>query len=257
MQEPRIDPTSDRPVFHQIADHLRTAITSGNYQPGQTLPSEVQLAETFGVARMTARQAVQVLKAEGLVHSEHGRGVFVRRPGPIRRMSMDRFARRHRQAGKAAFAAEAEREGRSWRAEVLYLGEVPSPPLVAAHLGIDEAQPVFVRKRRMWIEDYPMSLADSYFPLDIARGTAITQENTGPGGVYARIEEQGLQLTRYEEELKARMPTPDETRSLNLASGIPVLDLIRVAYIGDRAVEVLVSVVAADKHVFHYAFPAD
>jgi GntR family transcriptional regulator len=102
-----------------------------------------------------------------------------------------------------------------------------------------------------------MSLADSYFPLDIASNTAITQENTGPGGVYARIEEQGLQLTRYEEQLKARMPTPEETRSLNLPSGTPVLDLIRVAYAGDRAVEVLISVVAADKHVFHYTFSAD
>jgi GntR family transcriptional regulator len=170
---------------------------------------------------------------------------------------MDRFARRHRQAGKAAFAAEAEREGRSWRAEVLHLGEVPSPTVVAAHLGIEESEVVFVRKRRMWIEDYPMSLADSYFPLDIAKGTAIRQEDTGPGGVYARIEEQGLRLTRYEEELKARMPTPDEIRSLHLPSGTPVLDLIRVAYAGDRPVEVLVSVVAADKHVFHYVFPAD
>jgi transposase len=90
------------------------------------------------------------------------------------------------------------------------------------------------------------------------RGIATRYDKTATnycGGVYARIEEQGLQLTRYEEELKARMPTPDETRSLNLASGTPVLDLIRVAYAGDRAVEVLVSVVAADKHVFHYAVP--
>ena len=75
--------------------------------------------------------------------------------------------------------------------------------------------------------------------------------------MYSRIEEQGHRLTSFEEEFSARMPTPDEAHSLDLPTGVPVLDLIRIAHAGDRAVEVLVSVIAADKHVFHYAVPAD
>jgi hypothetical protein len=51
-------------------------------------------------------------------------------------------------------------------------------------------------------------------------------------------------------------PTPDEIRSLDFVARLPVLDLIRTAYSDDRAVEVLISVAAADKHVFHYDFPA-
>jgi GntR family transcriptional regulator len=73
-----IDPTSDRPVYRQIADHLRQAIRDGQYGEGDALPSEAAMAETYGVTRMTARQAIEVLKTEGLVRSEHGRGVFVR-----------------------------------------------------------------------------------------------------------------------------------------------------------------------------------
>ena len=253
-----IDPRADRPVYQQIADVLRDAIVKGELVAGQRLPSERDLMERYGAARETVRRAIRVLMAEGRVDSQRGVGVFVRDLGPpIRRMSMDRFARRHRDAGKAAFAAEAEREGKSWRAELLELGEVEAPTDIASRLGLGEAARAFVRRRRIWMEDYPMSLADSYFPLDIAEGTAIMRENSGPGGVYARIEEQGLLLTRFEEELQARMPTPDEAHSLQLAPGVPVLDLVRTAYAGDRAVEVLVSVAAADKHIFHYAFPAE
>ena len=53
------------------------------------------------------------------------------------------------------------------------------------------------------------------------------------------------------------MPTPEEIRDLDLSPRTPVLDLIRTAFSDDRPVEVLVSVVAADKHLFHYIIPAD
>ena len=51
-----IDPTSDRPVYRQIADQLRQAIREGRYGEGDALPSETALAESYGVTRMTARQ---------------------------------------------------------------------------------------------------------------------------------------------------------------------------------------------------------
>jgi hypothetical protein len=63
---------------------LRRAIASDQLLPGDQLPSEAQLIAHFGVARMTVRQAIQELRSEGLVVSEHGRGVFVRPMPPIR-----------------------------------------------------------------------------------------------------------------------------------------------------------------------------
>jgi len=183
-------------------------------------------------------------------------GVFVRERRLIRRLSTDRFARHHRKAGKAAMAVEVEREGRTWRGEVLELGEVPAPLDVATRLEVAEGEPVFVRRRRMWIDDLPTQLADSYFKPDMVRGTLITQQETGPGGVYARLEEAGHTLTRFTEELAARMPTPEEARGLQLGAGVPVVDLVRVAYSGQEPVEVFVSVLAGDRHVFQYEFDA-
>lgn len=81
LQLGQIDRTDDRPAYRQIAVILRRAIEQGRYGPSQRLPSEAELIDHFGVARMTVRQAIQELRAEGLVWSEHGRGVFVR-PSP-------------------------------------------------------------------------------------------------------------------------------------------------------------------------------
>src|SRR3954451_14907438 len=94
--------------YRQIAGHLREAIRRGELGAGDKLPSETELIEHYHVARMTVRQAIAELRGEGLVVPEHGRGVFVRSRPPVRRLPADRFARRQREAGKAAFIAEAE-----------------------------------------------------------------------------------------------------------------------------------------------------
>jgi GntR family transcriptional regulator len=103
-----IDPTSDRPVYRQIADHLRQAIRDGGYGEGDALPSEAAMAETYGLTRMTARQAIEVLKTEGLVRSEHGRGVFVRSRPKVHRLARTASPR----TGASARAAAAST---TWR----------------------------------------------------------------------------------------------------------------------------------------------
>ena len=107
-----LDPTSDRAVFRQIADHLRDAIEKGRLAENEQVPSETMMVEHYGVARMTVRHAIQVLQSEGLVLAEHGRGVFVRPRPPVRRLASDRFARRNRELGKAASGKEKRRSHR-------------------------------------------------------------------------------------------------------------------------------------------------
>lgn len=82
LQLGQIDRADDKPPYRQIAGMLREAIRSNRLAPGERLPSETELIEHFGVARMTVRQAVQELRSEGLVVSQHGRGVFIRPTPP-------------------------------------------------------------------------------------------------------------------------------------------------------------------------------
>ncbi|RSN64211.1 GntR family transcriptional regulator [Actinomadura sp. WAC 06369] len=83
LKLPEVDPLSDRPVFKQIADHLRVAIESNGFPPGAKLPSESNLIAHYEVARMTVRNALQILQSEGLTVAEHGKGVFVRSRPPV------------------------------------------------------------------------------------------------------------------------------------------------------------------------------
>lgn len=252
-----IDKSDDRPPYRQIAAALRDAIQHGRLGPGDKLPSESELVDRYGVARMTARQAIQALKSEGLVVSEHGRGVFVRAAPVVRRLASERFARRHRDRGKAAFSVEAEKAGYTATVDRLTVTEIPVTPPVAERLGLAAGTPVVVRDRRYLANGEPVETAVSYIPADLARGTAIAEEDTGPGGIYARLEDAGHMLDHFVEEVGARMPTPDERRALQLSAGVPVITLIRTAYdTAGRAVEVCDTVKAAYAYVLEYEFPA-
>ncbi|MEU8193322.1 GntR family transcriptional regulator [Microbispora amethystogenes] len=254
---PGLDPTSDRPVFKQIADHLRTAMDRGTLPPGSKVPSESQLMSHYGVARMTIRNALQILQSEGLTVAEHGRGVFVRSRPPVRRLASDRFARRHREQGKAAFLIETESAGGKPSVDSIHIDEVPPPEDVAKRLGMSKGEPVIMRSRRYLIDGHPVETAVSYIPARVARGTQIAQPDSGPGGIYARLEELGYRLDHFDEEIRSRMPLRDEVRALRLAPGVPVFHLVRTAFAeGGQAVEVCDTVMSSDAYVLSYQLPA-
>ena len=88
--------------------------------------------ESYGAARdRTAGDPPRDLRAEGLIDIEHGRGAFARRP-PVRRLAYDRFARRHRDAGKAAYLIELEAEDADPTLKCL-LSSRSRPPDIADH----------------------------------------------------------------------------------------------------------------------------
>jgi GntR family transcriptional regulator len=252
-----IDPTSDRPAYLQIADHLRAAIVKGELEAGAQLPSERELMASYGAARGTVRQAIAALRAQGLIDVQHGRGAFVRAQPPVHRLAHDRFARRHRKAGKAAYLAELEAEGRRPEVEVLAIESAPATSEIAQRLQLIEGTQVLVRRRRYLADGQPMELATSYLPWDLVAGTKIADPNPGPGGIYARLEEMGHRLKRFTEDVSARMPLPEEARALQLPAGVPVFVLVRTAYDSrDRPVEVCDTTMAADRYVLSYELPA-
>lgn len=257
MRRVSINPADPRSPAEQIADDLRTEITSGELPPGGRLPSERQLADRYRVSTTTAVRAMERLRDEGLIDSKAGAGRFVRRPRQLVRVGSDRYARWRRSAGKAPFQAEMEAAGVEWRQEVLELAEVPADDEVARWLAVEPGALVWVRRRRTWAEGEPTQLADSYYRLDVVADTTIMQEDTGPGGGHARLEEKGYRIIRFREEIRIRMPSNQESRDLHLAGGVPVAELYRVTYsTNDTVVEFFRSVMAGDRHVFSYEFEA-
>lgn len=252
-----LDPTADRPVYRQLADALRSAIASGELKPGMSLPSERLLVEEHRLSRGTVRESFNLLKAEGLINTFPGKGAFVRHQLPIKRLASDRFARYHRDAGKGAYHVDLEAAQKNASVDRIEIQQEVAPPQdVSKRLGLDKHEKVAVRSRRYLADGEPVELAVSFIPWKFAKGTRIVEENTGPGGIYARIEEQGLRIIRYAEEISARMPNPDEARSLKMISGVPVLTIVRVAFAeGEIPVEECDTVMRADRYVLSYELP--
>jgi GntR family transcriptional regulator len=98
-------------------------------------------------------------------------------------------------------------------------------------------------------------LARSYLPAALVSGTQVTQPDTGPGGIYARLADLGHAPARFREDLRARMPEPDEVTALDLAPGTPVVEVIRTAFATDgQPVEASEMVADASAYVFRYDF---
>jgi DNA-binding GntR family transcriptional regulator len=74
-----MDQSDPRPAYRRVADDLRQAITAGTYRPGDQLPTLAELTTRYGIAVMTARDAIRQLVADGLVVSRQGKGAYVLR----------------------------------------------------------------------------------------------------------------------------------------------------------------------------------
>jgi GntR family transcriptional regulator len=244
--------SSDRPAYKQIADQLRKGIESGQLGPGFILPSERELMDGYGVARGTARQAIATLRTEGLIVTERGRGAIVRERPPVRRLAHERFSS-NRKTGQSAYLADIEDLGRTPRVEIINIGKVDASEDISKLLSLRKSDALLERSRKYFADDTPMQIARTYIPWRIAKGTQMVEQDTGAGGLYARLEDAGHKVARYVEEVTSRPALADEAASLRLPAGIPVLVIHRVAYDQEeQAVEYSEIVMASDRYVLSY-----
>ncbi|MFF4916167.1 GntR family transcriptional regulator [Streptomyces tendae] len=244
-----------RPKYQRIADTLREAIRSGEYGPGDRLPGVNDLMATHGVARMTARQALSVLRDEGVAEARKGAGVFVREFRPLRRRGIQRLAQQQWGNGRSVWAADIE--NRSLDVDQVAVSEEAAPDGVAAVLDLADGETVCVRRRRFVLDGKPVLLATSYLPAALVAGSAITQEDTGKGGTYARLAELGHGPVHFREEIRSRMPSKGEADQLGMAAGTPVIVICRTAFTDEgRAVEINEMKLDAASYVLEYDFDA-
>ncbi|MEO1522750.1 MAG: phosphonate metabolism transcriptional regulator PhnF [Cyanobacteria bacterium J06633_2] len=141
-------------IYADIADKLRQDIRQGIYKEGDKLPTEQQLAEVFGVNRHTLRQAIALLRTDGLVRVEQGRGTFVA-SAPIRYAIGQRV--RYNEALKS--------HGLIAESKFLRAVQIPSPDAVAIALEIQPGDPVAIVDRLAFANHEPISISSGYFPL--------------------------------------------------------------------------------------------
>ncbi|WP_131739342.1 GntR family transcriptional regulator [Actinomadura roseirufa] len=239
------------PRWKEIADELRAAIVRGDYPPGATLPKIVDLMATYRASRITVRQAIGQLTAEGLVDAVRRRGTVVRRRPPRQRITRSRTVLRDE---IGYYFDPVAQPWRALRTPTVSWG--PAPFDVAAVLGVAAGAQVLIRDRVIGdpATGQVTQLATSYLPEDLTHGTVLAEADTGPGGIYDRLEEMGHGPLQWVEALSARMPTPDEAELLKLALGVPVLRITRTTTNpAGRVVEVNDTRMDAERFQIDYA----
>ncbi|QQM45157.1 UTRA domain-containing protein [Streptomyces liliifuscus] len=153
-----------------------------------------------------------------------------------------------------AWSAEAQHRGGQRLAEV---AEVTPPIQVAAALSLAVDDKVAVRRRVILLDGDAIELADSYYPLEIARGTALLETKKIKGGVPTLLAELGYRATHLSEDLEFREADDLERAALALPEGSSVLTLLRTTSTEDGTpFEVQLMVMKAPRRL-HYEIEVD
>jgi GntR family transcriptional regulator len=198
--------------YRAIAQEVARRIESGELSPGQRLPTEPELAERFGVHRLTARQAMVELRKAGLVDTQHGRGSFVRSSPQRLEASIDPVTRRHRPEDTEGNAAGAVGQNE----ELLERG-LAHHPAAAGHLGLDR-EDVYEIVTLIKAGSRPCTL--NRFHLD----PALADLEVDPEhGVLAALEARGAAYQYVWHVVSAEMATPADHTLLAAEAGTAIL----------------------------------
>ncbi|TDQ46005.1 GntR family transcriptional regulator [Actinorugispora endophytica] len=241
-----------RSRYEQVADQLRAAIKSGRYKPGEMLPSQPTLAREYGLAQTSIGRAIAILKNEGLVRVEGGRGATVLEVPTVKRTRRTRY-----RGSGGSFAEEMRRAGLEPDTPRVRLDEIDPPPEIATYLQLG-GERVMVRGRRMLASGHPMQLATAYIPMSVAGSLEIAEPDTGPTGMYKRLAARGHHASRFVENIEVRSASRDESDFFKIADTAPVLEVVRIAYDQeDKPIEAAVNVFPASQWKLSYEWSAD
>ncbi len=244
--------------WEQIAEALRHDIRSGVYHAGARLPTETELADRFNVSVPTIRQALGELLQQELIEKQHGVGSFVRQTPPVRRVAMERYrssAETRQGAPQTSFTHD---QAITWSAYQLdkeferVRADEPLARLLEVNSGAELLRRYFV----FHANDVPQQISTNYLPWSLVGGTLIADPDNEPwpGGTFDQARTLGHPVTRVEESVSARMPTPEEVDVLRMSRGTPVLAITRRLVATDLVVEVCRDIVLpSDQVVLDYA----
>lgn len=248
--------------YREIAAQLRAAITRGDFAPGESIPTEAELAEQYGVSRLTVRRALARLKTRGLVRTATRRGTYVA-PRPVR-LAVARYTvvvdPNRPRPDLGPWETACAEQGLEGRAEVVAVTRPLADDALAGRLGVNVGAELVCRARRMWVGEEIAQIQDAWIPAALADGTPLAGTANIIGGVLPVMTAAGLRPATATEEVSARFAEDDELERLGVGPGddVVVLDVWRTTHDPDgRALEVvhivadsrLSTLVYADQHI--------
>lgn len=215
------------PLYQQIKSLITQSLQSGEWKPGELIPSEIDLAARFKVSQGTVRKAIDELSAENVVVRRQGKGTFVATHHEAR--SQFRFLRLKPDQGVQRYPTS----------KFIEVKRIRAPGEIARLLEIKMGDSVVFIRRVQSFDGVPTILEELWLPGAIFKGLTAELLNDYKGPMYALFEtEFGTHMIRASEQLRAISATSAEAELLKIETGTPLLNVERVSYTyGDKPVE--------------------
>jgi GntR family transcriptional regulator len=215
------------PLYQQIKGLLLRRLQAGEWQPGQSLPSEAELAVRFKVSQGTVRKAIDELAAENLLVRRQGKGTFVSTHDEER--TRYRFLRLTPDAGGTPNLAR----------RMLHCRRMRGGAEVARALDLATGEPVVEVRRLLLDGERPVVLDDLWLPGALFKGLTAEVMAQWRGPLYRLFElEFSVRMIRAEEKIRAVAAAAEEAALLDVSVGAPLLRVERRSFTyGDRPVE--------------------
>jgi len=232
------DRSDPLPLWAQVRADLRRRIESGAFVAG--FPGELTLTEEYEVSRHTIREALRVLRSEGVLRSQRGRPTVVE--PTIYRQSLGTLS--------SLFESVAA-QGATPRSDVLRLATTVNAS-VSAELGLPDDTDLVVIERLRYADDQPIAHDVSWLPADIAR--PLLERDLSHAALYAELQGLGIAIDGGSERVTAERAPRHIAESLDLSPDDPVLLLERRATAQGRPVEWRETHVRADRFALEAAW---
>jgi len=256
------------PIHLQIADDIRMRIERGELAPGDSLPTLAELSQQWSCSTNSARGAINLLKAQGLITAGRGKAPIVRiPPGRVVRSS-----ERHQAEKDLALRPEAERANVGEAETNLSMSidqqrfsahydTIPAGDELAELFAISPTD-IVLRRRFEAINPATalmLSWSVSYMPLRlIADNPALLDQNNEPwpGGTQHQLLTVGIEVMCIVDQVTARMPTTVEAQMWGLPDGVPLLFCRRISIdANNRTVEISDADYPADRTELRFVTP--
>ncbi len=229
------------PKYRQLADELRRQIRAYQLLPGQVLPTEPELAAAYGFSRQTVREALALLRNEGLILSGKGRGTQVRPDVPKNGISLDHY-RRDLGGYRTQTIPSPLLPGADPNTKREPSREVPADEALARLFDVPQGTPLWRREAMVSAFGRPRWVIVSYLPLSVVTGTPLAnpgyQWPAGRTAILAELLSIRIDPTGVTETEDFSMPSADEVDRLRILGADCMVRITRQVYAGDRVVEV-------------------
>ncbi|TDQ42500.1 GntR family transcriptional regulator [Tepidicella xavieri] len=231
------------PLYQQIKSLILQSLQSGEWKPGDLIPSEMELAARYRVSQGTVRKAIDELAADNLLVRRQGKGTFV--ATHAEQHIQYRFLRLHPDTGTLDSEGPAARRILSCRRQ-------RATADITAPLGLRAGDALIQVSRVLSFHGVPTILEDLWLPGGPFKGLTLDTLAQHQGPMYALFESQfGVRMVRAEEKIKAVGADAQAAELLAVPPDTPLLSVERVAYTyNDVPMELRRGLYRTDRH--HY-----